>query len=176
MKFGLWIIFLPFLFASLAGTCFASRPACQAVLEAVTKVYTIPVHLYTFTATPAGKTSSSEIIYANNITYVLVNGQWRATPVNQQEVKAMKARAQADTTARCAEVREEPVDGEAAVLYTRHTTDEDTTIDSQLWVSKKTGLPLKQVINMDAGTSGKNHQSVRYDYVNVSPPTAAPPR
>jgi hypothetical protein len=176
MKSGLRIISIQFLFASLGGTCFAFSPACQAVLEAVTRVYTIPVHLYTFTATPAGKTSSSEIIYANNITYVLVNGQWRASPVSQREVKAMKARAQADTTARCAEVRQEPVDVEAAVLYIRHTTDDDTTIDSQLWVSKKTGLPLKQVIDMDAGPSGRNHQSVRYDYVNVTAPAAAPPR
>lgn len=154
----------------LGGACFASSPACQAVMEAVTKVYTVPVHLYTFTATPSGKTSSSEVIYANRFTYVQVNGRWRSSPVNEQEVKAVKARAQADTTARCTVVRDEPVDGEAATLYRRHTTDEDTTIDSQVWVSKKTGLPLKQVIDMDAGASGKNHQSVRYDYVNVGVP------
>jgi len=35
-------------------------------------------------------------------------------------------------------------------------------INQNRWVSKKTGLLLKQVIDMDAGASGKNHQSVRY--------------
>ena len=170
MNFGSRPISLLFLFALSFGTCFASSPACQAVLDAVTKVYTIPVHLYTFSATSGGKTSSSEIIYANNFTYVQANGQWRASPVNQQEIKEMKKRAEADSTARCAIVREEPQDGENAILYSRHTTDESTKIDSQLWVSKKTGLPLKQVIDMDAGVSGKNHQSVRYDYVNVTVP------
>lgn len=176
MKLGPGATRLALLSLFFSGISFAASPACLAVMEAVTKVYTVPVHLYTFSAAPSGKTSSSEVIYANHYTYVQVNGQWRAHPINPEEVKEMKRRADTDTTARCSVVREEEVDGQAAILYSRRTTDEDSNINTQLWVSKKTGLPLKQVIDMDAGASGKNHQSVRYDYVNVTAPAGAATR
>jgi len=152
------------------GTCLAASPVCQAMLEAASRVYTTPVHLYTSSATSGGRTSSSETIYANHSAYVESNGQWRATPVNPDEVTAMKKRAQAEAGATCAVVREEPVDGEAAILYRRRATNDDVKIVSQLWVSKKSGLPLKQVIDRDAGESNKIHQSIRYDYTNVQPP------
>jgi hypothetical protein len=168
MEWRLVVVALVSVFFGLK--CRAASPACQAILEAVTKVYTTPVHLYTSSATSGGKTSSSETIYANHSTYVLVNGQWRANPVNPEDIKTMKKRAEADTSTTCAVVREEPVEGESAILYSRHATNNDTTIDSRLWVSKANGLPLKQVIDMDAGASGKNHQSVRYDYTNVHAP------
>ena len=61
----------------------AANPACQPVLDAMTKIYSTPVHIYS-TETAAytgGKTRSSEIIYLNHATYVQVNGKWRTSPL-----------------------------------------------------------------------------------------------
>ena len=67
-----------------------------------------------------------------------------------------------------AAAREETVNGEAAVLYSVHQTVDGTMIDSQVWISKARGLPLKTELDMDVGGKlGKTHRSMRYEYTNV---------
>src|SRR5579862_1393718 len=95
-----------------AGTV---SPACQPVFDAMSKITSIPVHMYS-TETAAfrgGKTRSSEIIYLDHATYIQVNGKWRTSPMSQEELKSMK-KDQPETSATCRALREEPVDGENA--------------------------------------------------------------
>ena len=57
---------------------------------------------------------------------------------------------------------------------THDRQDEDTTIDTQMWISSSRGLPLRQIIDMDVGGKmGKSHQEIGFDYADVTPPAAA---
>jgi hypothetical protein len=43
--------------------------------------------------------------------------------------------------------------------------------DSQIWISKTTGLPLREEQDVDMGAEiGKQHRSARFEYSNVKPP------
>jgi len=68
-------------------------------------------------------------------------------------------------------VRDESVNGEPATLYSGHDQLPDAKVDSQVWISKARGLPLKMEMDMDTGgAAGKSHRTVRYEYSNVQPP------
>lgn len=161
--------------ASVAPTWMqAANPVCQPVLDAMTKIYSTPVHVYSTetAADTGGKTRSSETIYLNHATYVRVNGKWRTSPLTQQEVMDMKKEQQdKNANATCSAVREESVNGEGAVLYSVRQETPDAKIDSQLWISKSRGVPLKTDIQMDIGGKfGKSHRIMRYEYTNVQAP------
>ena len=72
----------------------------------------------------------------------------------------------------CTFVRDESVSGESAALYTAKHKTEDDSSTTQLWVSRKTGLPLKFEIDRDVGGGaiGKSHQTLRAEYTNVAAP------
>lgn len=152
----------------------AANPACQPVADAMAKIYTTPVRIYsTETAVyTGGKTRSSQTIYLNHSTYVQVNGQWRSSPLTQQEVLEMKKEQQdKNSSATCRAVRDESVNGESAVLYSLRQETPDAKIDSQIWLSKSRGVPLKTEIEMDIGGKfGKSHRIMRFEYTNVQAP------
>ena len=76
-----------------------------------------------------------------------------------------------NANATCSAVREESVNGENAMLYSVHQGTDDATIDSQIWISKSRGVPLKTDIEMDVGGKlGKSHRIMRYEYTNVQAP------
>jgi hypothetical protein len=70
----------------------------------------------------------------------------------------------------CRYLRDETVDGEAAAVY--HVRSENEGVKSQavLWISKRTGLPLRSENDIDTGDKDKMHLAIRYDYANVQPP------
>jgi len=81
----------------------------------------------------------------------------------------MKAEADANVT--CSVVREESVDGEPAVLCSTHQKMEDAKIDSQVWVSKSRGVPIKTESDSDVGgAAGKVHRTMQYEYTSVHAP------
>ena len=61
---------------------------------------------------------------------------------------------------------------EPATLYKVHTQTPDDTVDTQIWISKLRGLPLKQISDIDvgAGARGKSHTEIRYEYSGVRAP------
>ena len=64
----------------------------------------------------------------------------------------------------CAYLRDEAVDGEAAAVYSDNFTGKAAKTEGQIWISKKTGLVLRQEVDVDLGAKGKGHQSIRFDY------------
>jgi hypothetical protein len=64
----------------------------------------------------------------------------------------------------CKYLRDEAVDGEAAVVYSDNFTGKAAKTEGQIWISKKTGLVLRQEGDVDLGAKGKGHQSIRFDY------------
>ena len=160
---------------AFAAPAFAADPACKYVADANAKIYTVPTHVY-MTQTAAftgGKPRSSEIIYLKNKSYVQVSGKWHPGGSTQEDLDAVRKKAnEPNQNITCRVTRDEAINGEQAALYTIH---EQTTvgekIDSQIWISKSRGLPLKLEMDMDVGgMAGKSHRTMRYEYSNVQAP------
>jgi len=169
-----------FVFLLLVGwipavvAAYGADASCRPMLDAAQKLYTVPVHIYS-TETAAynkGKVKEGEIIYVNNSSYLRINGQWRKSPITEQQRKEIQESAEKeDVGSTCRMVREEAVNGEAARLYSMHHQTADEKVDSQVWISKARGVPLKQETDMDAGgMAGKSHRTMRYEYSNVQAP------
>jgi hypothetical protein len=56
------------------------------------------------------------------------------------------------------------VGGEPATLYKVHNQAQDDRIDTQIWISKLKGLPLKQVYDLDVHASHKALRRVVNDF------------
>ena len=147
----------------------SAAAGCDAVLAAIYKVYQVPAHLY-MTETGA-RTRNAETVYLNGTTFVMVNGRWRKSPVSTKEL--MDAKKESDQNlGTCTAVRDEAVNGEAATLYKNHSQTSNDSVDTQIWISKSRGLPLKQINDIDVGggVRGKSRTEVRYEYTNVTAP------
>jgi hypothetical protein len=169
------LFFLPLISATLAATAAqAADSVCQPMINASMKVFTTPVHLYMSktAAYTGGKVESSETIYLNNSTYVYLRGKWQRSPITPQGLLEMRKKASAlDPNTTCRQVREESVNGEVAVVYSVHRKTPEDQQDTQTWISKTRGLPLRTEIDLDVGGKlGKSHTNVRYDYTNVQAP------
>lgn len=147
--------------------------ACKPVLDAILKQITTPTHLYaTETATfHGGKPETQELIYASDAVYVQIKGQWRRSPMSaqnmrkQQEENVRNAKSMA-----CRYLRDETVNGEAAAVYHSQGETEAGKSEATLWVSKRTGLPLRSENDIDTGAKDKVHLEIRYEYAGVRPP------
>ena len=162
----------------------AARPiiaasGCDTVTAAVIKVFQVPAHLYmtetgSFTG---GKTRNVETIYLNGATFVMVNGQWRKSVILPKDLAEGKKES-AEKAGTCSIVGDEAVSGEPATLYKVHNQTPAGTLDTQIWVSKSRGLPLKQINDVDVGggARGKSHTEIRYEYTNVTAPAVTEPK
>ena len=152
---------------------------CDSVIAATMKVLQVPSHLYmTQTADGnGGKSKNAETIYLNNVTYVKVDRDWRKSPVSIKDLADMKKQSD-QKVGSCSAVRDEGVGGEPATLYKVHSQTPEDTVDTQIWVSKLRGLPLKQIDDIDVGGGprGKSHTEVRYEYTNVAAPAVTASR
>ena len=145
----------------------AADSGCTPASEANAKILSIPTRVY-LTDTSGGKTISSETMYLNNKTYFQINGVWKNFPISE---KAKEETAALDPATTCRVVRDEVVNGEAATVYSLHRQTADDKSDSQMWVSKSRGLPLKLEMDIGVGgTAGKRHRTMRYEYTNVKAP------
>ena len=70
----------------------------------------------------------------------------------------------------CRYLRDETVNGEAASVYHSQAETKGGKSDATLWMSKRTGLPLRSESNIDTGGGDKMHLAIRYDYTDVRPP------
>lgn len=167
--------------AALLAAALPVRAAsgCDAVIAATMKVFQVPAHLYmTETAGfSGGKTRNAETIYLNGVTFVKVNGPWRRSTVSPKDLADGKKES-AQKAGTCSVVRDEAVSGEPATLYKVHNQTPDDTVDTQIWISKLRGLPLKAIndIDLGGGARGKSHTEIRYEYTNVTAPAVSEPQ
>jgi hypothetical protein len=181
----------PWLAAALAGAALgllamagpaaaAPDPACKPVIDAMEKGFGTPSHLYTTRETVTGANttnSSSESIYADGGTWILVHGQWRKSPVNINALRTHQTQ-QMQNGFTCHHLRDEAVGGDMTAVYGTHQQSSDSgPIDTTVWISKASGLPVKTEADIDiSGTmarAGKVHQTTRYEYTNVHSPAGA---
>ena len=159
--------------ASMASHYAMAADSCQPVFDALTKLVTTPNHGYS-TQTGAfvkGKPRSGEMIYVQGARYVRVDGKWTKSPLRTEDILQQEKENRANGKATCQFVRNEAVNGESAMLYAMHSENEYDKEDAQMWISKATGLPLREEMDTDVGGAmEKSHRSMRYEYSNVQPP------
>lgn len=145
---------------------------CQPVFDALMKVATTPSHSYTTsTAANGGMPTEAETIFANGQKYIRARGKWMRIPVTSQDVVDQEKEKQQHGTSVCQFLRDESVNGEAAMLYSVHREYEEIKEDGQIWVSRSNGLLLRAEEDFDnKGNKVKDHRSTRFEYGNVRPP------
>lgn len=138
----------------------------KVVLDASTKLYGTPAHVYV-TSTISGKSFATEMIYAGGTVYIKINDKWMPFGTIKDFEKAQEdAKKNAvDTKATCHYVKDEPVNGEMAALYNTHSETPKGVIDLQIWISKSKGLPLRENTS-----TGVTVISARYEYGDIKPP------
>lgn len=151
----------------------AAEPECQTVFDALTKAATTPNHQF-MTETGANKAApeNSEVIATSDAMYVKIDTTWQRRPYNPQQQATQMREAFKTSNITCQHLRDETMAGEAVAVYdNRDKQAGGSIVDSQIWVSKARGLPLKQTIDIDVGGKrGKSHTDVRVDYANVQAP------
>ena len=156
-----------------AGAALGGDSTCKYLADANARIYTIPAHLYQIDA-GAGKTRTSELIYLNDKTYLEIGGKWHVSPMSPAKMAEIRKETEDEEikTMTCRAVRDEAVNGEAATLYSAHQESPEGKRDSQIWISKSRGVPLKLEMDIDGGAHGKNHRNIRYEYANVQVPAS----
>jgi hypothetical protein len=151
--------------------------SCAPVLDALTKQMSTPYHAYmTLPATLAGgKVQQSEMIATGGQHYILFDGTWKKSPMDQAAmIKQEQDNVHNATALSCKRVRDEATGGVAAVVYTMHSENEGTKSDGQVWIAKGTGLILRNEVDMGTGDAGgADHMTTRYEYGNVQVPAGA---
>jgi hypothetical protein len=134
-------------------------------MDAGIKVFDTPTHGFV-TMEVNGKPETGESIYAGGLIYTKYNGKWSAgTPSKEMKDIAEKNRRTNKTT--CSYLKDEPVNGEIAAVYSVHDVSPRSASDSKIWISKSKGLPLRSETHFEGD---KNPVSMRYEYDNVKPP------
>ncbi|MGA2427782.1 MAG: hypothetical protein ABSH13_04705 [Candidatus Acidiferrum sp.] len=167
--------------AEPAETRAVANPAldsvCQTIVDANDKLYTTSFHMYMTQTSPGienGKPMKSEVVFVGGPRrYVWYDGKWTDSPFSTADLKEMEERNLKNAkNESCRYLRDEPVNGESAAVYTEHGESEHGKDDSQIWISKSKGLILRMETDLDTGggANGKSHLSVRYEYGNVQAP------
>ena len=168
------------LLAIIAAAPAAAQPAagaCTPIFAAGEKRIAMPHHVYT-EQTQAGTTRAGEIISLPDGQYLLVQGQWIRSPLSltlDEALEEHRARFREARVYSCRKLRNESINGVPAEVYQMHSETDEGISDGQMWVALKTGLPIKQEVDLQVliGTPGKRHTSARYDYTNVQKPAGA---
>jgi hypothetical protein len=130
--------------ALLSTTGFAADVGCKAVLNATLRQHQTPYHSHTTMTLAAGtKLVLTEQVNTGKTLYLLMNGKWSVSKITPQDMREQELDNIKNTKAVCSVVRDEPVDGVSATLYKVHEERDGTASDSQIWISKANGLPLR---------------------------------
>jgi hypothetical protein len=151
----------------------AVDPGCKVVLDANRKTILTPYHSYSTMGggVSGGAPMNIEMIYVQGATYTGVDGKWTVSPVTEQDIKDMLATKESmNSQSVCKHLRDEPVSGENAVVYSSHSGSERSTIDSTFWISTSKGLVLRMEADITDKSGSKSQMSVRYEYKNVQKP------
>ena len=173
----------------LATPALAMDPVCQSLMQSQRNMANTPVHI-TIIETETwsknlsraaasigmGGTKKSEEISTGKGVYVMHGGKW----IDMQTSFAAMAKMgdpndpdikKAREAKRCKALPDETVAGQAAAVYREQNP---SGIDTKIWISKRTHLPLKsEITNKAAGTAMTSFTVETYDYENVQAPVSA---
>ena len=176
---------------ALATPVLAFDAACRPVFQSQKSMADTPVHI-TLTETRTwskalsraaagmgmGGTKTSEEISTGKHVYVSHGAQWidmetsfaeMAKPGDPDDDPDTKKAREAE---RCSALPDETVAGQSASVY--QARNPVSGIDTKIWISKSTHLPLKsEITNKAAGTAMSSFTVSTYDYNNVRAPIGA---
>ena len=155
----------------------AQSAECSSSFAASSKVYDKPFHAYiidsaqTDARLQGGRPTVYEAIWTGTVEYVVVQGKWMKSPIDIATAQKAAKEARAKAKATCSHLRDEGVNGELAAVWRIHSVSEVGVTDTDIWISRGSGMPLKSDVHQDVGGAlGKSHIVSRYDYTNVRPP------
>jgi hypothetical protein len=162
-------------FFSLTAASVASAqvpPGCGPIFAANDKLTETPYHAVTTTSL-AGRPQTSETISVGEATYVLTQGQWTRNPTTPKaRLAAEREELRKATSYTCTLIGDETIDGVAATHYRTHLQSAASVSDTEVWIAKATGLPVKRESDLTRG-GGKGlamHTAQRFDYANIHLP------
>ena len=158
-------------YLSMGAPPLPAQDDCKAfaklLTDAFAKLNTNPARVHS-TRTARGGASNTDLIYAAGSIYMNIGGKWITAGPIKDAVQQMEQLMQNPTgKATCRYVKDEPVNGEMAALYTVHSETAKAWHDTQVWISKAKGLLLRQDLESN---EGKSISSTFYEYGNVKPP------
>lgn len=164
----------------LAPPLRAQSADCVAAYAGMSKLYDKPFHIYTIdssgtdAALHGGRPTTTESIWTGTTYYVMVRGRLVKSRVDIAEMRRDRD-SSSTAKATCSHLRDESVNGEPAAVWRIRSVQESETRDTDLWVSRSTGLPLKSDVHHDVGGAiGKSRIISRYEYTNVRAPAGVP--
>jgi hypothetical protein len=165
MVFGFVLLIL----ASMAAPDATAANSCQPLEDTIGKLATTPTHIYSTVSDGLGnKPTAIEMIYVRGAVYVKMADKWMRTNFTTPEMTHQSLEKQKQGL--CHYEKDESVGGQAAAVYSSQS--QSGGAKAQLWISKSTGLPLREEVDVDSGGKGRNsHTSMRYEYGNVQAPT-----
>ena len=174
---------------AIVAPALAMDPACQALIQSQRSMASRPVHIFmTETRTwskPLSKAAAgldmsgakkSEEISTGKALYVKHGAGWIDMQTSFAEMMKLGDPNDPDTKKeldgmQCKALPDETVSGQAATVYQEHSP---SGIDTKIWISKSTHLPLKSEITNKAGGPALTSFTVAtYDYTNVLAPVGA---
>jgi len=160
-----------FILSAVPAFAQATMPAeCQPMLAAGEKQFTVPSHAVMTTTGMGPATMNSEVVSIDGAMYLKVMDHWMKSPVAPEQLAKQAREKMAAGKTSCKQLPDDSVDGVSANVYSSHTDMDKGATDSQIWVAKSTGLPLKSEVEMTMSGGKKSHVSVKYDYENVKVP------
>jgi hypothetical protein len=160
--------------AVLAGGVLAGSPAaraddCDLSANAAIAQAKVPHGVTHVVNVPGSPPMRADMIVTGDTVYAEINGTWRSEQFSQQEqidvINQGRQRA-AQTPHTCRKVTGQSINGEAASLIVMHVEGNGKAVDSSVWISDKTGLPLKSEVKLDNGTVVTDD----FRYGNIQPP------
>ena len=154
----------------LVASPLARADDCAMVKAASIAQIKVPhavVHVMTLPGKPPQR---FEMIFKGDKVYTLMNGAWSSMAFSvQDQIDTINAASEqaAKATYTCRKVGSESVNGESASVLASHGDAHGKVTDSRLWLSDKTGLPLKSEVRLATGTVVTDE--FRYTNVDVPP-------
>ncbi|HEY3837331.1 MAG TPA: hypothetical protein VGL72_12200 [Bryobacteraceae bacterium] len=147
---------------------------CQPVFDAFDKVMATPAHIVSTTES-GGKPKTTETIYFGDDIYTLEKDKWVRSPIKLAQVQKTDQENRRKSSYACNHLKDELIDGDVVAQYKTHSVILGTVTDSEIWISKASGLIVRNEVDITTtavggNKAGKSHYSVRYDYKDVKPP------
>ena len=120
----------------------AAQGDCQVVFGATSKIFDTPAHAYV-TMNMGGTTQTAESIYVAGAMYTKADGKWSPSTMSMKEMKDLDQKNKQTNKTTCRYLKDEAVNGEVTAVYSVHEQTPRGTSDSQIWISKAKGLPLR---------------------------------
>jgi len=113
----------------------------------------VPHAVVHVTTVPGKPPQRIEMVFKGDKAYTLMNGAWSSTAFSAKDQLEMinTSSDRAAKTATCQRMGSESVNGESATVFASHDDLRGKAIDARLWLSDKTGLPLKSEVHMASG-------------------------